>query len=334
MWRQGFNPTDISRDVNVFSDRSQVSRWIKKFKKAEAEGVADEEAVLSQPRSGRPTTATTPVIKKKVLKHVKDKRKRSLRKTSAWLKKKGIEASYEAVRRILLKHNLYPYRRKKQPFLIKSQKQKRVKFAKKFKDHDWMNTLMTDEKDFNLFAATNPQNDRVWTDDPEKVPPVELVGHASGVKVWAGVSATGKTNLHFYTGTIATTQYLKILKKAKAEMNACFDNDDWTFQHDGASAHKAKKTNEWLEENVPNFITSGPTGAWPAKSPDFNFIENVWAIMEEKLEENPPKTTPSLKRRLRKIWRDFPQSTLEKMAKGMKNRLKDAIAKKGGCIGK
>lgn len=139
-----------------------------------------------------------------------------------------------------------------------------------------MKTLITDEKDFNLFAATNPQNDRVWATDPSKVPPVELVKHASGVKVWAGVSATGKTRLHFYTGTISATQYLKILNKAKKEMHACFeDEDDWTFQHDGASAHKAKKTNKWLEENVPNFIASGPFGEWPAQSPDLSIIENV-----------------------------------------------------------
>ena len=195
-----------------------------------------------------------------MLARVKDKRKRSLRKTSAWLQGKGIKASKDSVSRILKKHKLYPYRRKKQPFINKAQKEKRLRFAKKLKSHDWMNTLVTDEKDFNLFAATNPQNDRVWASDPSKVPPVELVKHASGVKVWAGVSATGRTRLHFYTGTIATTQYLKILKKAKKEMHACFaDGDDWTFQHDGASAHKGKKTNKWLEENVPKFIASCPT---------------------------------------------------------------------------
>jgi hypothetical protein len=298
---------DISRDVNVHSNHCQVSRVVKRLEKAEEEGLPEEEAVLSQPRSGRPKTATTSTVEKRVLTHVKGKRKRSLRNTSSWLKSQGIKASKDSVGRILKRNNLYPYRRKKQPFINKAQKKKRIKFAKKFKDHDWMNTLITDEKDFLLFAATNPQNDRVWTDDPAKVPPVELVKHASGVKVWAGVSATGKTKLHFYTGTISTNSYLRILKKAKPEMQACFDNDDWTFQHDGASAHKSKKTNEWLEENVP--ISSGPTGEWPAQSPDLSFLENVWGIMEADLEGNPPKTTDALKKRLRKIWKDFPQST-------------------------
>ena len=335
MWRQGYRVMDIVRDANVSFDQAKVSKLIKKFKEAEEEGLPDEEIVLSQPRTGRPKTATASNVEKKVVKRVKDKRKRSLRKTSKWLKGKGIKSSKTSVARILQKNKLYPYRRKKQPLINKAPKKKRLKFARNYKNYDWMKTLITDEKDFNLFAATNPQNDRVWATDPSKVPPVELVKHASGVKVWAGVSATGKTRLHFYTGTISATQYLKILNKAKKEMHACFeDEDDWTFQHDGASAHKAKKTNKWLEENVPNFIASGPFGEWPAQSPDLSIIENVWSIMEDKLEENPPRTTQALKRRLKKIWKDFPQSTLKNMAEGMNKRLMDVITKKGGCIGK
>lgn len=114
---------------------------------------------------------------------------------------------------------------------------------------------------------------------------------------------------------------------------ACGD-DDWTFQHDGASAHKAKVINEWLEDNVPNHITSGSSGKWPANSPDLNWIENVWAYMADKIEENPPKTIGALKQRLRKIWKDMPQDMLENMAQGMKKRLLDVIAKEGACIGK
>ena len=47
-----------------------------------------------------------------------------------------------------------------------------------------------------------------------------------------------------------------------------FGHEDWCFQYDGASAHKPKSTNKWLEEHVPEHITSGPNGDWPANSPD------------------------------------------------------------------
>lgn len=333
----GYGVMDISRDSKVSMHRNSIGQWIKRFEEAAAKNIPDEQAVLSQPRSGAPVKATK-LVQNKIIKHAKGKRKRGTRKVVKWLHGKGIDVSRSTVRRVLHNHSLFPYKRSKQPRLTAAQKTKRVRFAREYRNHDWENTLMTDESDFNLFAATNPQNDRIWHDDPDQVPPQELVNHASGVKVWAGVSATGRTSLHFYEGTLGADRYLEILEERLPEMEAAMEDDEeWCFQHDGASAHKAKVTNAWLEDHVPSHIVSGtgPAGkGWPGNSPDLNWIENVWAWMDAQLEEKPPQTTLALKRRLKKIWKDMPQDMLAKMAAGMDQRLKDVIAKGGDFTGK
>ena len=50
------------------------------------------------------------------------------------------------------------------------------------------------------------------------------------------------------------------------------NNDDWTFQQDGASSHTATNVQRWLSNNVKTFI---PKNEWPGNSPDINAIENA-----------------------------------------------------------
>ena len=80
-----------------------------------------------------------------------------------------------------------------------------------------------------------------------------MVKHAARIKVWGGVSAHEKTNLHIYKGTIDAKKYFGILEKMKPEAEEMFDaadEEDWIFQHDGASAHKAIIVKKWVEDNV------------------------------------------------------------------------------------
>ena len=47
------------------------------------------------------------------------------------------------------------------------------------------------------------------------------------------------------------------------------------FMHDNAPEHRANATRGWLAaNNIPVF------GPWPARSPDMNPIDNLWAQLE------------------------------------------------------
>ena len=50
---------------------------------------------------------------------------------------------------------------------------------------------------------------------------------------------------------------------------------DFVFQQDGAPAHTARQTQEWLGANTPDFIGKDE---WPPNSPDLNPLDCcVWA---------------------------------------------------------
>jgi len=305
-----------------------VNKWVHRVGDTVASNVSDA------PRSGRPPTATAAVAKR-VVSLVKNMRKRSVRNVSQLLRRERVRVGKSTVHRVLHEAGLHAYHRHKQPLLTVCQKKKRVKFAKDYMNHDWTKTLMTDECDFELFPTTNPHNDVVWSDNPSSVPPVELVSHSPKLSVWAGAWHGGKTRLVFYEGTLGSAQYVEILKKALPDFNALTERKPgWTFQPDGASPHKAAATNRWLEDHVPNYITSGPTGDWPPNSPDLNWMDNVWAIMKERLEERPPATLDALRKRIKKIWKELDQKDVQSMVKGMKKRLQGVVKGNGESLKK
>lgn len=58
-----------------------------------------------------------------------------------------------------------------------------------------------------------------------------------------------------------------------------FDNSHWTFQQDSAPGHKARRVQEWLRENVPDFIKAED---WPSSSPDLYPLDyKLWSVLEE-----------------------------------------------------
>ena len=75
-----------------------------------------------------------------------------------------------------------------------------------------------------------------------------------------------------------------------------FKKRSWSFQPDSAPSHGAKKTQAWLSENVPHFITKN--SHFIAITPDFE----IWSYFESKVSTVHNQSLEDLKVKLRKDW--------------------------------
>ena len=130
--------------------------------------------------------------------------------------------------------------------------------------------------------------------------------------VWAAVAESGKSALVFVEQGVKLNQENyrndilvgSLLPWAKEHLK----KRSWTFQQDSAPSHGAKKTQEWLSANVPNFISKEE---WPPSSPDLNPLNfSIWGYLVSKVLATHHKSLEPLKTKLRKEWSKMPQDVI------------------------
>ena len=84
-------------------------------------------------------------------------------------------------------------------------------------------------------------------------------------------------------------------------------------------------------QNVSNSINKD---YWPGNSPDFNPMENLFSILNEKVYcDLEPQTLDKLKKRIRKAWQEIAIDCLKSFLHSMPKRLESVIVKNGGHCG-
>ena len=100
--------------------------------------------------------------------------------------------------------------------------------------------------------------------------------------VWAGISSRGKTELFIYEGGLDGKGYQHMLEQALVPRAKAFFKDQkggWELQ-DKATPHTSKSTTRFLEQKGIAVVEG-----WPTKGDDINPMENLWAILDERLEQ-------------------------------------------------
>lgn len=200
-------------------------------------------------------------------------------------------------------------------------------------------TFFTDEKIFYLNPPVNRQNNCVWSVgkkrevDPKRLL-VQRAKFSPHIMVSAGISYAGKGRLHFVAdkAKINADYYVTSLLPKLIEDCETLMPGNFIFQQDGAPAHTARKTQEWLTVNCPDFIKKDE---WPPNSPDLNPLDfYVWGTMLHMYQQYTPKPTnkEELKTVLEEIWKALPQQSIEKAIMSFRKRLQMCIKTEGGHI--
>jgi DNA-binding Lrp family transcriptional regulator len=194
-----------------------------------------------------------------------------------------------------------------------------------------------DEKIFTVAAPSNSQNDRLYAvagTRKKDIAGARLLRtrptFTKSVMVSVGVSALGRTAIHFVEpGVKVNGQYYRdvLLMQGLLPEIRLF-SDYYTFQQDGAPAHRARETVELLGKETPDFI---PPTLWPPNSPDLNPVDyQIWSVMQERVYRTKVRDIEDLRQRIVQVWDDFDQGIIDASVKQWRMRLRACVAANGG----
>lgn len=337
LMNKGYSPRKIVRRTGEHT--SFVYRWVTRFKMGES----------FQDRSNRRGSSrfNTPEFKQVIAQVVEDTEgKASLKQVTATVNQ--ILQTHDSfrtfttstIRKEMGALGYQAYVRPRKSLMPESAQKRRLKRAQDQVGKDeYKSTLFSDECHIELNGIQRRRFQ--WRKSRDQVVPIEKGRSKLVVKIWAAISYTGRTALHFYD-TMNSKTYCEILTTSvasKAQMRRLFPNGGkWIFQQDGASSHSAKATTAWLEKKKINFMSCGraKNAVWPSYSPDLNPIEHLWSILKDIVNrqhlETKIKTLDELKTCVTRAWNSISQSVIQRCFDSLPSRYQKVIDANGGHI--
>lgn len=231
-------------------------------------------------------------------------------------------------RRLQIDLNLPARMPSKKPLMPATAVKRRLTFCRKYAhwtQDDWAKVLFSDESIFRQFnnvrgyvrrpPGSNPNNPRFVT---------TTVKHCPQVMVWGCFSAEGRGGLYFVPKgeSMNSQRYLNVLNdKLPLWMDILSCN---TFQQDSAPCHKSKSVTSWFRTNQIEVLD------WPSYSPDLNPIENLWAIIKEKVSKVQIKSLSHLGEVIKNVWcSEIDAQLCKNLVFSMPTRIQKVLKNKG-----
>lgn len=243
----------------------------------------------------------------------------------------ALNISLSRVRQIMSSDpNLRWAKMKKKPHMTPAHHAARLQWATShvsWTQPQWDCVIWSDEKKFNL---DGPDGRAYYWHDKRLPPKIFSKRHSGGgsIMIWGCYSSRGGGQLAVLDGRLTAIKYIEILENyllpfAYVEHGTA--TEDFVFMQDGARAHTANITKQWLQGMGIEVMN------WPACSPDLNPIENLWAILTLKVYPNSKQysNVSQLKQAVFDAWESITDEDRKCLNQSMNNRCLATIQARG-----
>ena len=143
--------------------------------------------------------------------------------------------------------------------------------------------------------------------------------------VWGCFAWSGVGELAQIDGIMNADKYIDILSEnlEPSILKIGLENG-FLFQQDNDPKHTARKTQKFFRGSRIKVLE------WPPQSPDLNPIENLWSILDAKLDKSNVTNKYRLFEALQMAWESIDQSYLQNLVESMPRRLGAVIRANGG----
>jgi len=234
--------------------------------------------------------------------------------------------------------------------LTEATKVKRMRFAVACMKMKWKVVMFTDMKRFYLKYPGSKVKPFRWVLEGEEGDDVFQPTNPQCVNVYAGITPYGMTAMHIVAGTskhqtehktqkdktarnITKSEYKEVLMKTLLpEGTKLFEQagiNKWYLQQDNDPSHgvAAELLKEW---NTANGASVQLLPNWPPSSPDLNIIENVWALVQQKVNSLGCKNFEEFKLAVGETFAGVHQHVIDNLYNSLEKRMQLVIKSNGG----
>lgn len=323
------NISQLGRKYGV--SRGTIYKWLQ-------EGREEEPKYTDKQRIGRPRSTDQRL--KAAVRRLARRRLTCRQVQSRIAQRHGLRLSQTTVCRVL-KGGRQPmqYSRIKRGRELKEKNRlSRLEFCKGHLKHCKNNWVFIDAKDIYCYFEASGRAAFAWQRLDEHPSPqlcnpwvfrvyaAVALGHKSDL-VFAPPSPPAGTKLHKSKVPFNSSEYIKVMARLKESFVKWYPRGRYHIIQDRAKQHTSNASVAALTALSLPIIKDYPAQSW-----DLNIIENVWGILEGKLLGTVSRNTSEWRAAIEEAWQQVQQDSIDKLVKGMNERLQSIIHAEGKWV--